>query len=37
MGGYNLWLGQYNSHNNQFEMINAFIRSAEYRSRFGRP
>lgn len=37
MGGYNWWLSQYNSRNNQCEMIKAFIQSAEYRSRFGQP
>lgn len=35
MGCYNCWPGRYNSHNNQFEMIKTFVRSAEYRSRFG--
>jgi hypothetical protein len=37
MSGYNFWLGQYNSHNDQNAMIQAFILSTEYRSRFGQP
>lgn|GEM_PF-4466676 len=37
MSGYNFWLGQYNTYNDQSSMIAAFITSTEYRSRFGQP
>lgn len=37
MSGYNWWLGQYNTHNDQNGMITAFITSIEYRARFGQP
>jgi hypothetical protein len=37
MSGYNFWLGQYNTYNDQNSMVTAFITSIEYRSRFGQP
>lgn len=37
MSGYNWWLGQYNTYNDQNGMITAFITSTEYRARFGQP
>ena len=37
MSGYNFWLGQFNTYNDQDSMISAFVTSTEYRARFGQP
>ena len=38
-GGYNFWLGKLNQFGNwvDAQMVLAFIKSPEYRSRFGQP
>jgi hypothetical protein len=35
--GYNFWLGVLNETNDQNGMVNAFVNSVEYRTRFGLP
>jgi hypothetical protein len=37
LNGYNFWLNDLNQSNDQNHMVSAFIHSAEYRGRFGKP